>query len=135
MISALNCIELADGVCVSTPHTGIELLRFRITVDNLDLDGDQTADVNDDVTAAHIHQAPFGVNGPIVAGFISPEIVDNFHQDPITGVISGIIIPDSLFNDLAGQELSALINEIISGNTYVNIHTVGNPGGEIRGQI
>ena len=115
--------------------TGSELLRFRITVDNLDLDGNQTGDVSDDVTGAHIHLAPFGVNGPIVVGFISPETVDNFQLNSSTGVISGIITSDSLINDLAGQELSALIAEIISGNTYVNIHTVGNPGGEIRGQI
>ena len=116
-------------------HTGIELLRFRITFHNLDLDGNQTADVNDDVTAAHIHFAPSGVNGPIVVGFISPEIVDNFKSDPIAGVISGIITSDSLINDLAGQELSTLIAEISSGNTYVNIHTLGNLTGEIRGQI
>ena len=79
--------------------------------------------------------APSGVNGPIVVGFISPETVDNFKSDPIAGVISGSITADSLINDLAGQDLSALIAEMISGNTYVNIHTVGNPGGEIRGQI
>ena len=115
--------------------TGNELLKFRITVENLDLDGNQTGDANDDVTAAHIHLAPSGVNGPIVVVFISPETVDNFQLDPVAGVISGIITADSLINDLRGQELSALSAEIISGNTYVNIHTVGNPDGEIRGQI
>lgn len=30
---------------------------------------------------------------------------------------------------------SQQMNEIISGNTYVNIHTPANPGGEIRGQV
>jgi len=115
--------------------TGNELLKFRISIENLDLDGNQTGDVNDDVVAAHIHLAPSGVNGPVVVGFISPETVDNFQLDPVAGVISGIITSDSLINDLAGQELSALIAEMTSGNTYVNIHTVGNPGGEIRGQI
>ena len=115
--------------------TGSESLKFRITVENLDLDGNQTRDVTNDVMAAHIHLAPSGVNGPIVVGFISPTTVDNFQLDPIAGVISGVITSDSLINDLASRELSVLIAEIISGNTYVNIHTVGNPGGEIRGQI
>ena len=97
------------------------------------MDGNQTGDVNDDVTGAHIHLAPFGINGLIVVGFISPTTVDNFQVDPVAGVISGIITSDSLINDLTGQELSTLIAEMISGNTYVNIYTVGNPGGEIRG--
>ena len=127
--------DASGGAMFVFNATGSELLRFRITVENLDLDGNQTGDVNDDVTAAHIHLASSGVNGPIVVGFISPKTVDNFQSDPVAGVTSGIITSDSLINDLAGQELSALITEIISGNTYVNIHTVGNPGGEIRGQI
>lgn len=40
--------------------TGNELLKFRIIVENLDLDGNQTADIDDDVMAAHIHLAPHG---------------------------------------------------------------------------
>jgi len=125
----------ASGVANFRYNSTSDEMKFIIEVENLDLDGNQTGDVNDDVMAAHIHLAPSGVNGPIVVGFISPETVDNFQLDPIAGVISGIITSDSLINDLAGQDLSALIAEMISGNTYVNIHTVGNPTGEVRGQI
>jgi len=125
--------DASGGAMFIFNATGNELLKFRITVENLDLDGNQTGDVNDDVTGAHIHLSPFGVNGPIVVGFISPETVDNFQLDSVAGVISGIITSDSLINDLAGQELSALITAMMSGNTYVNIHSVGNPMGEIRG--
>jgi len=110
-------------------------LKFTIELENLDLDGNQTVDVNDDVTAAHIHLAPSGVNGPVVVGFISPETVDDLVVDPVEGVITGIITVDSLIADLSGEPLSRLIDEMMSGNTYVNIHTLGNPGGEIRGQI
>ena len=127
--------DASGGALFVFNATGSELLRFRITVDNLDLDGNQTGDVNDDVTAAHIHLAPFGVNGPIVVGFISPTMVDDLVVDPVKGVITGTITGDSLIADLSGEPLSRLIDEMRSGNTYVNIHTVANPGGEIRGQI
>ena len=51
-----------------------------------------------------------------------------------------------LINDLVGQPLSALIDAMEAGNTYVNVHTNDGvaptntgpgdfPGGEIRGQI
>lgn len=36
---------------------------------------------------------------------------------------------------IVGKSLSAMIKEIRSGNTYVNVHTNQNPNGEIRGQI
>jgi hypothetical protein len=34
-----------------------------------------------------------------------------------------------------GQPLSALIDQIEAGNTYVNVHTSAHTGGEIRGQL
>jgi hypothetical protein len=40
-----------------------------------------------------------------------------------------------LIGPLAGQPFSALLNQMQAGNTYVNVHTVQNPAGEIRGQI
>ncbi|MCG6186400.1 CHRD domain-containing protein [Maribellus maritimus] len=34
-----------------------------------------------------------------------------------------------------GMELSALVNKLMGGNAYVNVHTVATSLGEIRGQI
>lgn len=114
-------------------------MAFEIFVSGLDIDGLQTGGTSDDVTGAHIHHAPSGVNGEIVVGFIGPDTVsDAVHPiffDPVFDVLSGTITSNGLSGTLTAQPLSSLVNEMISGNTYVNIHTITNSGGEIRGQI
>ncbi len=65
------------------------------------------------VTAAHIHRAEPGVNGPIIHPFASAA-------SPFSGVF-----------DLSAGDLT----DLAAGNLYVNVHSTANPGGEIRGQI
>jgi Cu/Zn superoxide dismutase len=63
-------------------------------------------------TAAHIHQAPAGMNGPIIIPFPTGSPVSG--SFPIT---------------VAGADA------MVAGNTYTNVHTTMFPGGEIRGQL
>ncbi|NJD53818.1 MAG: ammonia-forming cytochrome c nitrite reductase subunit c552 [Candidatus Methanoperedens sp.] len=83
-------------------------------------------------TLSHIHLAPVGQNGPIVALlYPGPTKTESFD-----GVLAqGNITAENLTGPLAGMPLSALIDNMTAGNTYANVHTVQNPGGEIRGQI
>jgi len=96
--------------------------------------GGQTVPTADDVIGAHIHLGALGVNGGVVVGFINPSNTAST-VDAVAGTIIGTIDSSSLSGSLLGQPLSALVNEMISSNAYVNIHTVANAGGEIRGQI
>jgi hypothetical protein len=41
----------------------------------------------------------------------------------------------NLVGPLLGQNLSDLVDAMIAGETYVNVHTSQYPGGEIRGLI
>lgn len=50
-------------------------------------------------------------------------------------LVEGTATADDLVGPLAGSTLDDLIEEINNGNTYVNVHTVQNRPGEIRGQI
>ena len=98
----------------------------------------------DNVTASHIHLGAAGVNAPVVA-FLYGNIPPG--SGPISGkVAEGTITADDLVGPLAGQPLSALLDAMAAGGTYVNVHTndgidpintgAGDfPGGEVRGQI
>jgi len=48
---------------------------------------------------------------------------------------SGTITAANIVGPMLGSSMADLIDAITAGNTYVNVHTVVNPGGEIRGQI
>ncbi len=88
------------------------------------------------ILQAHIHMGPKGVNGSVVV-FLYPQAPPPvLIPDRFDGVLAeGTITPDDLTGPLAGQDLSVLLAEMAAGNTYVNVHTVAHPGGEIRGQI
>ncbi len=95
-------------------------LKFMLIVANIE-----------NVFAAHIHRAPAGVNGPIVAFLFSGS-----PSGRISGVLAeGTITAANLIGPLAGHPLSDLIVAINAGNAYSNVHTTAHPGGEIRGQI
>jgi hypothetical protein len=90
----------------------------------------------ENVHMAHIHLAPAGANGPVVA-WLYPSAPP---PAPIEGRFSGVLAEGTitaadLVGPLAGHSLSDLVDEIQAGNTYVNVHTLQNPAGEVRGQI
>ena len=105
-------------------HDGTEL-HYRLIVANIE-----------NVTMAHIHLAPAGVNGPVVAWLYPSAPPPELIPGRTDGVLAtGTLTADDLVGPLAGQLLADLIDEIRAGNTYVNVHTSQFPPGEIRGQI
>lgn len=66
-------------------------------------------------TAAHIHEAPAGKNGPVVI--------------PLTKSGDTYSVP-------AGAKFTdAQFASYQAGNLYINVHTAANAGGELRAQI
>jgi hypothetical protein len=80
-----------------------------------------------DVTAGHIHFGKPGENGPIVYTM--------FKYDPPRNEVleTGTITADALEGPLKGKQVSDLAFAGANGSLYMNIHTVENPNGEIRG--
>ncbi len=85
-----------------------------------------------DITAAHIHLAPRGKEGPPVATlFPGPEKTGTF-----SGILaSGIVNASDLSGPMQGKTIADLVAEMEKGGTFVNVHTKAHPNGEIRGQL
>ena len=83
-----------------------------------------------DVVASHIHCAPAGVNGPVgVTLFAGAPVTTN-------GVLAqGPILAPDVGNACGWVDLDDLVAAMESGDTYVNVHTLANLPGEIRGQL
>jgi hypothetical protein len=106
---------------------------FRLSNDGTELEYKVIVANIEDVTAAHIHLAPKGENGDIVAFLFNPEAPTEGRTNVV--LAKGTITSADLVGPLAGATLSELIAKMEAGNTYVNVHTVEHPAGEIRGQI
>jgi hypothetical protein len=89
-----------------------------------------------DVTQAHIHCGAEGVNGPVVVFLYGLGPTVSPHGVLSEGIITSVIVrPDSPACPGGVATLADLIAKLESGNAYVNVHTVANPPGEIRGQV
>ncbi len=123
----------AQGQFRLTPSSDGTEADFRLIVTNIE-----------NVVAAHLHLAPIGQDGPVVAtllGSLAPG------GGPTRGPIArGTLTSTSLTGSLQGRPFSALIDAIKDGDVYVNVHTDDGvastaaapgdyPGGEIRGQV
>jgi len=91
------------------------------------------------VTQAHFHCAPEGSNGPVtafLAGFhprgwdVDGKWISN--QTLTSGNVMSVLTADC---SIADGRVSDLLAEMRAGNIYVNVHTIANAPGEIRGQV
>jgi hypothetical protein len=96
------------------------------------------------VVQSHIHVGPAGTNGPIVAFLYGLVAAGGGRVDGV--LAEGTITAANLIGPLAGASIEDLMDEILAGNAYVNVHTNDGvaptntgpgdfPGGEVRGQI
>ncbi|MFO1054460.1 MAG: CHRD domain-containing protein [Planctomycetota bacterium] len=95
---------------VATAASGFAIVSVDTTTSRVDV---FAYGVGLTAVAAHLHSGAIGAAGPIVL--------------PLTGGpqqwTGSLVLP------------AATIAAIQAGNTYVNLHTAANPGGEIRGQV
>ena len=83
-------------------------------------------------TAGHIHVGPSGIAGPVVINF--PAALNGRTGDFATTFRVGPA--DFVARPAIGiNTMQDAMQAILNGNSYVNVHTTQNPGGEIRGQL
>jgi phospholipase C len=114
---------------VNTTATG--MAEFKLNADATQLSYKLNVTGIDKVTMAHLHLSPEGVNGPVVV-----TLYNAAPGGEVNGVLAqGTITAANLTGPLAGKPLIKLIDEISSGQVYVNVHSTDHPGGEMRGQL
>lgn len=124
---------------VDTAARGVGI--FQLSADGSELSYRLVATNIENVTQAHIHccAGPEAFTG--VSVFLYPSgppavLIPGRHTGTLsTGTITAddILGPPSLTG--ADDPLAALVEQIMAGNAYVNVHTSANPAGEIRGQL
>jgi hypothetical protein len=83
------------------------------------------------LTASHIHVGPAGTPGPTVVNFTVPATASNDFS--FTGSATGDDF--TLRPDQGIRSADDMFQAILGGNSYVNVHSAVNRGGEIRGQL
>ena len=111
----------AQGQAIFKFNEDLTEVQFKLIVANIE-----------NVTAAHIHLGAPGVPG----GVVLPLYGGGGAGNNVNGILAqGTLTAANLSGVLAGATLADLVDEILAGNAYVNVHTTQNPPGEIRGQL
>jgi len=116
---------------VVTDTTG----KFKLQLNTAETEAEIRLTVNDGVriTGAHLQCAPVGLNGPVVA-FLAGDNAAGYNVDG-QWISNATLTDTSISNPACGATLSALAASMRAGNVYVNVRSVANPGGVIRGQV
>lgn len=111
----------AFGSATVTVDVGARTLTYRVEVFNLP----------SGVRASHIHVGAAGTSGPVIVNFAAPVPASNDFS--FTGTVPGaefVLRPDQGI-----RSADDAFQAILGGNSYVNVHSDVNRGGEIRGQL
>src|SRR3989442_1633012 len=130
------------GTATFTLNDAMTAMTFFATIFNIDFTGSQTADVNDNLVAAHIHASPTvtpTTNAPVVWGFFGNPLNDNNPNDvvftPFATGVGGTISGKWDAPEGNNTTLAAQLPNLLSNHAYINFHTSQFGGGEIRGAI
>ena len=142
MTSGGQARPASSGTATFEMDDAMTFMSFTATIFNIDVTGSQTADVNDNLAAAHIHASATvtpTTNAGVVWGFFGAPFNDNnpnnFSMTPFASGVGGTF--SGIWNTPEGNgtTLTAHLDNILSGRSYINFHTTQFGGGEIRGNI
>ncbi len=110
------------GTATVTWNTTTKAGTYRVDVFNMPVG----------TTASHIHAGAAGVNGPVIINFTVPTggVSNDFGLTGTFACSDVTVRAPQGINSCEDFEQALLL-----GNTYVNVHSTANAGGEIRGQL
>jgi hypothetical protein len=130
------------GTAMFVLNDAMTQMTMNVEVHNIDFTGSQTADTNDNLSAAHIHadaNSPPNPTAGVRWGFFGAPFNDNNPNDqvvtPFATGVGGTISGKWDAAEGNNTTLADQLNNILTGHAYVNFHTMQFGGGEIRGTI
>jgi hypothetical protein len=153
-LMAISTIAVAGALACSDDETGPDLeTEFEASLTGAaerpdpvttTATGSATVEIDDDAqtftfsvnvsgltspTMAHIHVGSTSEAGPVALSLLATA--------PATGVFNGQLAAGTLGATAVtgGETFATLAAKIRAGNAYINVHTVANGAGEIRGQL
>ena len=111
----------AFGHATVTLDVGARTITYQISVFNLP----------SGVTASHIHVGGPNTTGPVIVNFAPPVPASNdFGFSGTVAEAQWVMRADQGIR--SGDDV---IQALLGGNTYVNVHSTANAGGEVRGRL
>ena len=125
-----NLIAANEGGTVTSAGSGV----FTFVDIGTEIDWTLTLTNITNVTASHIHLGTTtnvgATAGPVIINLYLPN------RPPETGTLNGFVAQGTITNannsSVSLDSLRVLFN---NGHAYANVHTLVNPGGEIRDQV
>lgn len=105
--------------------TGAATVDLSENASTIVVSGIRFAALSTPITSAHFHHGAPAVPGPIIF-----DLGDTAETSTFTESDYPSAVPDG-----APADYAAFVDEMIAGNTYVDIHTESCTDGEIRGQL
>jgi CHRD domain len=124
---------------VTTPSsaTGSAMVSLNAAQDEITYAVDFVGPFTGPPSAAHIHLGAPGVAGGVIfflcATTPPPGVVAQACPDAAGGPISGTLTARDI--QIAGMTMAQAVDAVLSGRTYINVHTAANLSGEARGQV
>ena len=109
--------QAMPAATITSSGTGTAVVVLDKITRNIYLTGSYS-NLSAGISNAHIHRGPVAVSGP---ASIQLQYIATTTSGTVTGSATNI--------------RTTLMDSILSGNSYVNIHTTAHTGGEIRGQL
>lgn len=113
----------ASGFAILHVDQALSAIRFRMVVTGAD-------DILG-AAGAHLHCAPAGANGPVVA-FLAGSAPPGFGGRID---VRATLDDGSILNPACGANIAELVGSMLDGNVYINVHSLSHGGGEVRGQV
>ena len=120
--------QTANGI--NTGAFGSAVVQVDLTARTVRYDV-QVFNLPSGVNASHIHVGAALTPGPVVVNFAPPANASNDFS--FCGTVQDTAF--LLRPDQGIRSADDMFQAILGGNSYVNVHSAVNPGGEIRGQL